>query len=63
LEARELPAKLLEGHHYEPRDESLAKLEERGSIEMNAEGWQVTPAGRSVYVIRDQRRPGRPERR
>jgi hypothetical protein len=54
--ARELLAKLLEGHYYEPTDESLARLEECGLIELNAEGWQVTPAGRSVYVIRDQRR-------
>jgi hypothetical protein len=59
-QARELLAKLLEGRPYESADESLANLEERGLIEMNAEGWQATPAGRSAYVIRDRARPVHP---
>jgi hypothetical protein len=56
-QARELLAKLLEGRPYELTDHSLTELEECRLIELNAGGWQPTPAGRSAYVIRDPRPP------
>ena len=61
-EARELLADLVEGRHCRAADESLAKLEGRGLIELTAKGsWRATAAGRSVYVVRDERRPVHPK--
>jgi hypothetical protein len=59
---RELLADMVEGRHCRATDERLAKLEGRGLIELTAKGsWRVTAAGRSVYVVRDERRPVHPK--
>ncbi len=55
-DARDLLRKLVEGSSYEPTDEGFVSLVEHGLIEKSADGWQATPAGRSVYVIRDRLR-------
>jgi hypothetical protein len=52
--AQQLLRKLVEGCYYDPADEHLAELVECGLIEESADGWQVTSAGRSAYVVRDQ---------
>jgi hypothetical protein len=54
--AREMLGKLIEGRLDEPTGENLAALIHRGLIERAADGWQVTPAGRSAYVVRDRRK-------
>jgi hypothetical protein len=59
---RALLTKLVEGSCYDPADDNLAKLLERGLIEPSADGWQATPAGRSAYVIRDHLREKNPAR-
>jgi hypothetical protein len=40
----------------------MAALHEQGLIELMADGWQATAAGRSVYVVRDDRRSLHPEK-
>jgi hypothetical protein len=57
---QELLAKLIEGRHYESPEESLAALREQGLVEMTAGSWEATAAGRSVYVVRDERRREHP---
>jgi hypothetical protein len=62
-EARELLTDLVEGRHCRATEGSLEKLEGRGLIELTARGsWQATAAGRSVYVVRDDRRSLHPEK-
>ena len=53
-DAREMLRKFVEGSDYEPTDQSLVKLIEDGLIEQICDGWRATPAGYSVYVVRDQ---------
>ncbi len=50
---RELLGKLVEGHGNQPTDDTLATLMNYGLVEHGPDGWQVTQAGRSTYVVRD----------
>jgi hypothetical protein len=54
---RELLQQLIESSWCELSDCSEMELAEKGLIEQSGDGWQPTQAGRSVYVIRDDRVP------